>query len=589
MKVYPAIKRLGLVLSCCLLLGGAAWAQEICDNGIDDDADGLVDLNDSDCDCQMSDLLHLANAGFEAYSSLPTAISQMNRALNWHQATYGTSDYFNTAPGGFAPPGIPLPLPSGTGFAGFTMTQGGMENIGTCLQYPLLPGVPYTLSFHLLGGRYGGADAHPPVPAYSNANIHFYGLTSCPSFPHPGTNDCPFAHGYVDLGSINYASTFTWQAFTLNITPADTIRAIILGGECVPPTDFTGSAGGYPYFWVDELQLSLAPPFVTVQISEEGWSCASVWELRAQYTHQPDAFQWYRDGVALLGQTAPRLDLQQPGLGAGQYQVRLSYPAGCVLAQTTVLDNPPDSLYVRVLPSRCQQNNGSISIDSVRGGQPPYSYSLNGAPWSSQQAFFELNAGQYQLQTRDANGCVLTRDVAVPNEGLAISGLQLRIAPELCYDSLGSLLIEAVVDGTPPYLFGLSPGNLGTDSLFELSSGRYQLWVRDAMGCTYERAFEVPDSCILPPCTLFAPNAFTPNNDALNDRFFITPNCELEEMLLQVYNRWGELVYETRDPNAGWDGRFRGEDCANGAYAYVFVARTQSQPLFAKGSVMLLR
>lgn len=64
---------------------------------------------------------------------------------------------------------------------------------------------------------------------------------------------------------------------------------------------------------------------------------------------------------------------------------------------------------------------------------------------------------------------------------------------------------------------------------------------------------------------LIYPNAFSPNNDGLNDTFSVKGNF-INEFRLQIFNRWGTLVYESTDLNASWDGRFNGELVPEGAY-----------------------
>ncbi len=87
------------------------------------------------------------------------------------------------------------------------------------------------------------------------------------------------------------------------------------------------------------------------------------------------------------------------------------------------------------------------------------------------------------------------------------------------------------------------------------------------------------------------PNAFTPNGDGLNDEFRIMNAGILELMEFKIYNRWGELVFETNDITKGWDGTFKGKLQNVGSYVYYVVARTadSSEPVLQKGSFSLLR
>lgn len=66
------------------------------------------------------------------------------------------------------------------------------------------------------------------------------------------------------------------------------------------------------------------------------------------------------------------------------------------------------------------------------------------------------------------------------------------------------------------------------------------------------------------------PNAFTPNGDGANDRFVPYPFCFIEQVDMKIYNRWGELVFQTSDPNLNWSGlNNKGQALAAGTYYYI--------------------
>lgn len=94
------------------------------------------------------------------------------------------------------------------------------------------------------------------------------------------------------------------------------------------------------------------------------------------------------------------------------------------------------------------------------------------------------------------------------------------------------------------------------------------------------------------PCGLFVPNAFTPNQDGVNDMFTPVFTCEeVKPYLFRVYNRWNELLFESFDPTIGWDGNYQGKKQPKDTYVYYveyFNPRLKKQiPL--KGTVTLLR
>jgi gliding motility-associated-like protein len=91
-------------------------------------------------------------------------------------------------------------------------------------------------------------------------------------------------------------------------------------------------------------------------------------------------------------------------------------------------------------------------------------------------------------------------------------------------------------------------------------------------------------------CPIFLPNAFTPNNDNNNDGFTATTTCEFKQYALDIYNRWGQLVFHASDPQMYWDGTFKGQDCPAGIYFYCLQYQPINQPkAIRKGDVLLLR
>ncbi len=89
---------------------------------------------------------------------------------------------------------------------------------------------------------------------------------------------------------------------------------------------------------------------------------------------------------------------------------------------------------------------------------------------------------------------------------------------------------------------------------------------------------------------LAIPNAFTPNNDGSNDAFRIL-NFKDEKLLeFKVFNRWGTVVFNTTNPNEGWDGNFKGKKQPTGVYGYVIrIAFDDGYMETYKGTVTLLR
>ena len=89
---------------------------------------------------------------------------------------------------------------------------------------------------------------------------------------------------------------------------------------------------------------------------------------------------------------------------------------------------------------------------------------------------------------------------------------------------------------------------------------------------------------------IYVPNAFTPNKDGLND--FLKPfMIGIKELrYFKIFNRWGELVYETKDPKIGWDGRFKGDPIQTHTLVWILEGiGVDNKTYNAKGSTVLIR
>jgi gliding motility-associated-like protein len=85
------------------------------------------------------------------------------------------------------------------------------------------------------------------------------------------------------------------------------------------------------------------------------------------------------------------------------------------------------------------------------------------------------------------------------------------------------------------------------------------------------------------------PNAFTPNGDGKNDCFGVSTWGNVGNLKLQIFNRWGELVFSTTDPNKCWDGTYKGLRQPSGAFIYQISAETICGPVYRRGTVVLIR
>lgn len=131
--------------------------------------------------------------------------------------------------------------------------------------------------------------------------------------------------------------------------------------------------------------------------------------------------------------------------------------------------------------------------------------------------------------------------------------------------------------------------NSTKSNLLAFQPGRYSVIVRNICGID-SSAIEILYRDY--NCRIFLPNAFTPDDDGLND-VYKPITRDVLSYHWQVYNRWGELIYEGRDNDFGWDGTYRGQPAQAGVYliqiSYSFEVGGIKKHLYDKGTIHLMR
>jgi len=118
--------------------------------------------------------------------------------------------------------------------------------------------------------------------------------------------------------------------------------------------------------------------------------------------------------------------------------------------------------------------------------------------------------------------------------------------------------------------------------------GTYRLTVTDANGCTgTDSTIVFGKQCMF---GVYIPTAFTPNRDGKNDVFKPMVFGILKQYRLSVYNRWGSVVFQTTDPEKGWDGRIAGILQDNAVFVWICTYQLEGAvPRTEKGTVFLIR
>ncbi|GAB5525530.1 MAG: hypothetical protein Roseis2KO_34020 [Roseivirga sp.] len=264
------------------------------------------------------------------------------------------------------------------------------------------------------------------------------------------------------------------------------------------------------------------------------------------------------------------------GLIAGNYTATVVDVLGCT-KDVDFTVGTPEVLAISdmtVLDVRCfQESNGSISV-SLSGGTPTaagaYQFALSGngrsdTGASSLPTVDNLEAGSYTITISDENGCETSTDFVINEPALLEPDLETLINQPICPDaSDGTAYVEAK-GGTPDYQFFWSNNDtVDQQEGMNFSRGSYTVRIVDANGC--ETSLEVEVIERFPK--IFIPTAFSPNGDGENDLFRPVTDCNLQYSV-QVFNKWGGIVYASSDITEGWDGTLNGQSAPDGKYSYI--------------------
>ena len=114
---------------------------------------------------------------------------------------------------------------------------------------------------------------------------------------------------------------------------------------------------------------------------------------------------------------------------------------------------------------------------------------------------------------------------------------------------------------------------------------RYCVDVKTNNGCRDTACIDIVILC----GDIFVPSAYSPNNDGHNDDLAIFGNC-ITEIEFRIFDRWGEMVFETRDVNGKWDGKYTGYAVTAGVFVYQLKAKLKNGESVSKtGNITVVK
>ncbi|MCA6364782.1 MAG: gliding motility-associated C-terminal domain-containing protein [Bacteroidetes bacterium] len=286
-------------------------------------------------------------------------------------------------------------------------------------------------------------------------------------------------------------------------------------------------------------------------------------------------FEWDFGDPAVNSDTATGSNPFYVYTTPGIYTVTLvTSVTGCAGAGDT------STLLIQVLqPPAVSLGNDTILCPgqtlTLTAGNPGNIYS-----WNTGATTQTISVDQTALYAVSVNaqGCIATDSISVT----LLPGSELPAAATLC-GSLTGLILDAGNSGTA-YLW-----NTGDTSraITVNEPGIYSITFTTA-NCIITDSIEVTGS--VGEGNVYIPNSFTPNGDGLNDRFSGVGE-DFTSYHLVIFNRWGELIFETPDPD-GWDGNYAGQRAESDVYVYLFSyssACTGGKVVDRRGAVTLIR
>ena len=284
------------------------------------------------------------------------------------------------------------------------------------------------------------------------------------------------------------------------------------------------------------------------------------------------------------------------GLAVGTYTVIVSDDNSCTKTVLVAVPNATiDNFTTAVDSTSCygtDYNDGAAYITATSIQNGPYQFSIdNGIPQYSGD-FYNLSAGAHTITATNINGCTSTIPVVV----LEPLPIVVDVVPDTVILPLGSVQqVQVTYLNASNVTYAWTPelGLSCTDCANPLVSPFYRqdyvvtISMVNGTATCYGSATLHAD--VLDPLPVFVPNSFSPNGDGNNDLFQIYGQG-IKTVDLKIFNRWGELVYESNNQFDGWDGTYKGQVQLPQVFTYATkITFLNDKKLDKKGTVTLVR
>lgn len=249
----------------------------------------------------------------------------------------------------------------------------------------------------------------------------------------------------------------------------------------------------------------------------------------------------------------------------------------CASSDTMVVyQNLPVDIEMEVIQPVCPGDRGFVRVISVEGGVFPFQYQLMETDEVNDHGWFEdLSYRTFELLLTDDLGCEYSTafeiieprkiEVRLDDSDIADLGRPYQIKPQLSFPESELALISWTPSDVLDCPDCLMP------NAFILEPTEFEIYLEDIYGCPARASIML---WMIENTQIFVPNAFSPNQDGINDFLDVYADQSVELIKdLVIYNRWGVKVFERTDfePNEqhyGWDGTINGELAPPGVYFF---------------------
>lgn len=307
---------------------------------------------------------------------------------------------------------------------------------------------------------------------------------------------------------------------------------------------------------------------------------------------QPYSFSATIDGVSYSYDNAGLIS----GLATGLYTVEATDGAGCKQSVSQIVPNATQDLFSFTTDSTscygADYNDGALHIFATSFQNGPYQFSVDGNNFQYSGDFFNLSAGSHTASAINFYGCV-SQIPFIVNEPLPIL---VNINPDSLVLPLGeseTVLVDYLNASGVTYSWtpaeGLSCIDCANPVVSSYTMQDYTVTVSSVNGSAVCYGTATLHVAVEPHKPLYVPNTFTPNGDGNNDLFMIYGQ-DIKVVDLKIFNRWGELVYQSNNQLAGWDGTYKGQMQLPQVFTYAAsITFLDNKVATQKGTVTLVR